>query len=123
MLYGRHERCYLLSSKRCRCGSIFSPSRRASYTGIYLRRFGDGTLKLPSLTPSDIRAIEDVLAFCIVIHTNPRITRLAGELRRLYRVKTIDAIIAATALFASSTLLTRNVRDFKKIPSLEVERV
>jgi predicted nucleic acid-binding protein len=34
-----------------------------------------------------------------------------------------DAFIAATALFTGSTLLTSNVRDFKKIPSLKLQAV
>lgn len=75
------------------------------------------------LTTNEMCAIEDVLAFCSVVHTNPSITRLAAELRRMYGVKTIDALIAATALFTNSTLATRNVRDFKRVPNLSVEKI
>ncbi len=40
------------------------------------------------------------------------------ELRQQYKIKTPDAIIAATALVHDLTLLTRNLPDFKQIPSL-----
>jgi predicted nucleic acid-binding protein len=80
-------------------------------------------LSYPPLTEQDVRAIEDVLGFCIITHTNPRITQLAGEMRRMYRIKTVDALIAATALFNNSTLITRNVRDFAHIKELAVEKI
>lgn len=40
--------------------------------------------------------------------------------RSLPKVKTPDAIIAATALFYNYTLLSRNLADFKNIPALTV---
>lgn len=42
----------------------------------------------------------------------------AAETRRNYSLKLGDSIIAATALLTSSTLVTRNTRDFKKISEL-----
>lgn len=41
------------------------------------------------------------------------------ELRQLYKIKTPDAIITATALINDMTLLTRNLSDFKQIPGLK----
>jgi predicted nucleic acid-binding protein len=42
------------------------------------------------------------------------------EVRRLYRIKLPDAIIAATALCNNFVLVTNNTKDFKNIPQLEV---
>ncbi len=42
----------------------------------------------------------------------------AAEIRRIYGLKLADAVIAATAVLTQSTLVTRNVRDFQKIPEL-----
>jgi predicted nucleic acid-binding protein len=42
------------------------------------------------------------------------------ELRRKYKLKTPDAIIAATALVHKLTLLTDNERDFKAIKGLKI---
>ena len=43
------------------------------------------------------------------------------ELRKKYRFKLPDAIIAATALVHRLTLVTRNISDFKNIEGLKVE--
>lgn len=48
------------------------------------------------------------------------VARIAAEIRRKTKIKFPDAAIAATALFSHTPLVTRNVRDFKKVPSLEI---
>ncbi len=42
----------------------------------------------------------------------------AAQIRRLYGLKLADAVIAATAALTKSSLVTRNVRDFRKIKEL-----
>ena len=44
----------------------------------------------------------------------------ATELRKMYRMKTADAIIAATAVIHQLELITRNIGDFESIPLLNV---
>ena len=51
------------------------------------------------------------------------IARAAGRIRGTYRLKLADSFIATTALFTGSTLLTRNVRDFKNILPLSVRKI
>ena len=46
------------------------------------------------------------------------IARVAASIRRATNIKLPDAAIAATALFTSSPLVTRNARDFRKIENL-----
>jgi hypothetical protein len=41
-------------------------------------------------------------------------------LRQSFKIKTPDAIIAATALVHNRKLITRNVSDFKRIPGLAI---
>lgn len=48
------------------------------------------------------------------------IARLAASLRRTGRIKLPDAAIAATALYTGSPLVTRNVRDFRKVEGLTI---
>ena len=68
------------------------------------------------LTSDEESLIENLLA--TVHHTGDSdMARLAALVRRCYRIKVPDSIIAATAMFTGSTLLTRNTRDFRKIPS------
>ncbi len=42
------------------------------------------------------------------------------NLTQLYKIKTPDAIIAATALAYNLTLISRNINDFKNIIGLKV---
>ena len=48
------------------------------------------------------------------------LAHIASHVRRTGKVKFPDAAIAATALSTHTPLITRNLRDFKKIPHLEI---
>lgn len=48
------------------------------------------------------------------------IAERAGRLRRTLELELPDAVIAATALERRLQLLTRNVRDFERVPRLRV---
>jgi predicted nucleic acid-binding protein len=65
-------------------------------------------------------ALERLLAGCRIVPVDMHIARLAAELRRNCRIKTPDAAIAATALSTYSSLVTRNVKDFAKVPGLSI---
>lgn len=58
--------------------------------------------------------------FANVIPVTEEIANVAISLRRQYKVKLADAVIAATAIYFSFTLVTRNERDFKKITKLKI---
>ncbi len=75
------------------------------------------------LTAEDERLLELLIKTLSVIPVDSQIARLAAVTRRSSRLPLPDSIIAATALFTGSTLLTRNVRDFRKIPSLSLRAV
>lgn len=60
------------------------------------------------------------LSIVSVVPLNSKIARMAGFLRRIYKLTLPDSAIAATALVTASTLVTRNVGDFKKIAGLRV---
>lgn len=77
----------------------------------------------PSLTLADLAEIDLLLASLVIIPLESQIARIGARIRRECRLKTADSIVAATALFTHSTLLTRNIRDFKKISGLAVRGV
>ncbi|MBI2109708.1 PIN domain-containing protein [Candidatus Woesearchaeota archaeon] len=52
---------------------------------------------------------------------NP-IVRIAGDFRRKYGLMIPDSIIAASAIATDSTLITRNIKDFEKIPKLKIQK-
>ncbi len=65
--------------------------------------------------------IENLLSWLRIVPVTSEIARIAADLRRrTSRIKAFDSAIAATALFTNSTLITRNVRDFEKVPGLEI---
>lgn len=76
-----------------------------------------------NLSRSDELLIEDLLATLSIIPLDSRIARLAALVRRHYRVKVPDSIIAATAMFTGSTLITRNTIDFRKISNLALQKI
>jgi hypothetical protein len=65
----------------------------------------------------DIRMILDTV---VIVPVDSQIAHAAATLRRDYNIKTPDSIIAATALFTNTNLLTRNVKDFKNIKPLNI---
>ncbi|KKU81688.1 MAG: hypothetical protein UY07_C0011G0008 [Parcubacteria group bacterium GW2011_GWA1_47_8] len=77
---------------------------------------------LPSLTNEEARSIDALLSTLTIIPLDSRLARLAGEIRRTYRIKTPDSIIAATALSTGTTLITKNTRDFKNIVGLTLHQ-
>jgi len=93
----------------------------------------------------ELRRGRDAIAYSVITRTElfagpteqePRVARLlapfrelavdrqiaetAGQLRRAHDVLLPDALIAATALLHELQLVTRNVRDFRSIPELEL---
>ena len=48
------------------------------------------------------------------------VARIAADIRRDTKIKFPDAAIAATALATHTSLVTRNIRDFKKIHQLSL---
>ncbi len=68
----------------------------------------------------DETVIDELLANFEEIPVGRDIAQEAGRIRRSVRVKLPDALIAATAITSKRRLVTRNVGDFKKIPSLRM---
>ncbi len=55
-----------------------------------------------------------------IYDVNDDIIEQTIDLRKKVKIKIPDAIVAATALVYSLTLVTRNVADFKNIPGLDL---
>lgn len=77
----------------------------------------------PKSTEQEINLIEKLLATVSIIPMDSRLARIAAALRRMYRLKTPDSIIAATSIFTGTTLLTRNTRDFLRISEITVQPI
>jgi predicted nucleic acid-binding protein len=75
------------------------------------------------ISDDDESLIEALLATMSIIPLDSRIARLAGLVRRHYRLKVPNSVIAATAMFTASTLVTRNTRDFRQIANFAIRKI
>lgn len=71
-------------------------------------------------TPEANGLLSNFMDDSIVIGLSDDIVERTIEIRKEHKIKTPDAIIAATALINGFTLISRNIKDFKSIEGLEV---
>lgn len=57
------------------------------------------------------------------VPVNSLIARRAGEIKREHHILIPDAIIAASALSVKASLATRNIKHFKGIKGLEMQKI
>jgi predicted nucleic acid-binding protein len=74
-------------------------------------------LGFSKILPNEKLLLENLLADCTIIQSSPEINRIAADLKREYKLKTPDAIVAATAISMNKTLATAD-KAFKKIKQL-----
>ncbi len=72
------------------------------------------------LTSSDEQALRSLLSHFEEVPITSSIIEEAIRVRREHRMKTPDAIIAATALIQQMALVTRDVADFKRVSGLKL---
>ena len=77
-------------------------------------------LGFPGLTAADDKTLRELLAQFEEVPIQSAVIEEAIRLRKLHRLKSPDAIIAATALLQQAEVVTRNTADFKKVPGLSV---
>jgi len=78
-------------------------------------------LPFPSWTAEEktktVRFLEENFIF---VSFDRQIARIAADMRSATKIKLPDAAIAATAFYTHTPVVTRNLRDFKKIHDLDV---
>jgi predicted nucleic acid-binding protein len=77
----------------------------------------------PQLSDEEAERIEKFLHTVSIIPMDSQIARLTGTIRKKHQLRIADSVIAATALFTGTRLLTRNVGDFKKVPELHIQEI
>ncbi|MGQ0669300.1 MAG: type II toxin-antitoxin system VapC family toxin [Actinomycetota bacterium] len=70
--------------------------------------------------PEREEEVRDLLAGSIEVGVGPEVAERAGRIRRESGLGLADAVIAATALHLGVSVLTRNRRDFDRVPQLRV---
>ncbi len=95
------------------------------------RRFGDiineelnlsiiNKIELLSF-PSPNKNLIDFISFANLFYLEGEVVDRTIIIRRNFKIKLPDAIIAATAMVHDLTLLTRNTKDFQKITGLKFQ--
>lgn len=77
-------------------------------------------LSFPDLSDEEEQVTADLLTQFESVPLLPEIEDQTIQLKRQYRIKLPDAVIAATALHWSASLVTRDVDDFKRVTELEL---
>ncbi|HUZ61493.1 MAG TPA: type II toxin-antitoxin system VapC family toxin [Hanamia sp.] len=62
----------------------------------------------------------DFVQIAVIYDLKKEIVEQTIILRQNFKIKTPDAIVAATALVHNKKLITRNISDFKNIPGLTI---
>ncbi|MBE9199504.1 MULTISPECIES: type II toxin-antitoxin system VapC family toxin [unclassified Nodularia (in: cyanobacteria)] len=78
-------------------------------------------LSFPGLSADEQQSIEDLLSQFKSVPLLRDIEDQTIKLKRQYKIKLPDAIIAATAINQDAVLVTRNVNDFQGITGLNIE--
>jgi tRNA(fMet)-specific endonuclease VapC len=75
---------------------------------------------------TDFNGIKNLLEFFDIHWGSDKVNKLAIELLERYRLshgaELVDMLLAATALSANLILLTDNIKDFRFIPGLKVQK-
>jgi len=64
--------------------------------------------------------IEKFVQYASIFGINDKVIQETIKIRKQYRIKLPDALIAATAKVNNLVLLTRNINDFKNIDNLNI---
>ncbi|TAF06586.1 MAG: type II toxin-antitoxin system VapC family toxin [Nostocales cyanobacterium] len=77
-------------------------------------------LSFAGLSQEEEECIEDLLSQFTVVSLSQEIEDKTIQLKRNYKIKLPDAIIAATAINQNAILVTRNISDFQAITELKI---
>ena len=113
---------YYLHAEESVCAFVDASIQNAS--PLYMSVITEAELfRFPELQSHEESAILDLLPAFSIVPLDSHIARMAGALGRVHNLKLADSVIAATALFTGTTLVTRNVRDFRRVQGLSIEKI
>jgi predicted nucleic acid-binding protein len=99
---------------------IFSEIASGNATGLYCPVSWVELLCYPDLSEAEANQIRAFLRSLTCVALTEAVLDRATQIRRDYRVRLPDAMIAACAIETDSILVTRNVEDFQRINRLNL---
>lgn len=99
---------------------IFEEIQAGDAVGFYCPISWVELLCYPDLTEAEANLMREFLRTLSCVLLMESVLDRAAEIRRNYRVRLADALIAACALAEGCTLVTRNVDDFRRIDGLSI---
>ena len=76
----------------------------------------------PYLNAEESATIDRILYTLTLVPVSSQVARVAAYFRRAYKTPLPDSVIAATAFLTRTAVLSRNVRDFRKIKEISVRK-
>jgi predicted nucleic acid-binding protein len=76
-------------------------------------------LGFAGLSAKEDEQFRELIDNAVVLNIDDNIVETTIKMRKIFRIKLPDAIIAATAVENNLVLLTRNLKDFKRITNLK----
>ena len=77
-------------------------------------------LGYPSISEQERRLLEQIMSIFVELPVDRLIIDKAIYIRQSTRIKSPDAIIAATAINMDATPISRNTKDFSTVPNLSI---
>jgi predicted nucleic acid-binding protein len=99
---------------------IFEAIQVGDAVGFYCPISWVELLCYPDLTEAEANLMREFLRTLSCVLLMESVLDRGAEIRRNYRVRLADALIAACALAEGCTLVTRNVDDFRRIDGLNI---
>lgn len=73
--------------------------------------------------PAKSQKISELLSLFPPIDVNSEIVKISAKFYRNYNLGIADAVIAGTALYTNSTLITRNTKHFSNIKEIKIKSI
>ena len=103
----------------------FMGGKLPTKTELFLSEIIDDRINLSAINKIELlgfskveQVLIDLVSFADIYHIDDEIIDKTIELRKKYKIKLPDAIVAATAIVNDFTLISHNFKDFQKITEL-----
>jgi len=103
----------------------FMGGKLPAKSSLFLAQIIDNQINISAISKIELlgfikveQILIDTVSFSVIYHIDDEIIDKTIALRKNYRIKLPDAIIAATAIVNDLTLISHNFKDFQKIIEL-----